>query len=223
MTEILGVPRKFGRKVEHDDRSRAYGIVVNPHTPIVTRLWDNAAPVLDQKDLGSCTGNAMAQWENTTRTAEGTAQEWLGEADAVALYARATELDDFPGTYPPDDTGSSGLAVAKAAKEKGYIASYRHAFGLPQMLEALQTGPVIVGTVWLSGMNEPGPSGLLDASGDELGGHEYCILGCDVDEKTITLLNSWGAGWGDNGRAHISWKDMGALLQAQGDVTVPVT
>lgn len=221
--DIQGVPRRFGRHVEHDDRSRAYGIVVNPAATLVTRLWDNQAPVLDQGQLGSCTGNAMAQWENTTRTEEGTTHDWLTEEHAVELYARATQLDDIDGTYPPDDTGSSGLAVAKAAQEKGYIRSYRHAFGLQQLLHALQAGPVIVGTVWLAGMNEPGADAVLNVAGDELGGHEYAIIGCDMEREQIVMLNSWSDQWGEHGRARIAFADMDSLLKQQGDVTVPVT
>ena len=34
-----------------------------------------------------------------------------GEQFAVALYSDATKVDAYPGTYPPDDTGSSGLAI----------------------------------------------------------------------------------------------------------------
>ena len=220
--DVLGTPRRFGRLVEHDDRSRAYR-VTNRRVTIRTVLWRNDAPVLDQGELGACTGNAMAQWENTTRTAEGTEHEWLAEADAVALYARATELDDIPGTYPPDDTGSSGLAVAKAAQEKGYISAYRHAFGLQDMLAALQVGPVIVGTVWLAGMNEPGVGAVLSVSGEQLGGHEYCVLGVDVEREQVTILNSWSDQWGDGGRARIAFSDMDVLLKDQGDCTVPVS
>ncbi|MFT4125065.1 MAG: hypothetical protein QM662_02390 [Gordonia sp. (in: high G+C Gram-positive bacteria)] len=218
--EIAGAPRKFGRKVEHDPRSRAYGIVVNPAAPLEPRMWRSDAPVIDQGSIGMCTGAAMAQCVNAARTRDGATDGWLDVDDAVALYSRATVLDDFPGTYPPDDTGSSGLAVSKAAVEKGMIRSYRHAFGLAQLLVALQSGPVIVGTVWREGMCEPGPDGRLALSGDDLGGHEYTVIGCDL--ATVTILNSWGEGWGERGTARISWEDMSALLAAQGDVTVPI-
>lgn len=221
MTEILGVPRKWGRKVEHDPRSRAYGIVVNPNVEIKTVLYANDAPVLDQGDLGSCTGNAMSQWINTHRTAQKDSS-WLTEEDAVAIYSAATVIDEFEGSYPPDDTGSSGLAVAKVAKQKNYITSYKHAFGFDAMLQALQTAPVIVGTVWFSNMNTPDENAVIRASGDELGGHEYLILGCDIDTRLITILNSWSSSWGSDGRAHISFDDFRKLLEANGDVTVPI-
>ncbi|AKJ72576.1 peptidase [Gordonia phage GMA2] len=222
MIEIAGSPRKFGRKVEHDPRSRAYGVAVNPAEEPVSILWTNRAPVLDQGDLGSCTGNAMAQWENVVRTAAG-ACDWLDETIAIELYSEATRLDEFNGEYAPDDTGSSGLAVAKAAVARGYISSYRHAFGLTQTLLALKHSPVTVGTVWLSDMNEPDESNMLHASGESLGGHQYLLVGCDVDNEFVTILNSWSSNWGDNGTARISFSDMQMLLDQQGDVVVPIS
>ena len=163
----------------------------------------------------------MAQWENTTRTVEGLS-EWLTDDDAIDLYSEATLHDEFPGAYPPVDTGSSGLAVAKAAQAKGYISGYRHAFGFRQALLALQIAPVLVGTVWLENMNEPDGNLMLHASGEELGGHEYLLVGCDVDKEYVTILNSWSDDWGDNGTARISFLDFEALLKQEGDVTVPV-
>ncbi|QEM41578.1 hypothetical protein SEA_FORZA_111 [Gordonia phage Forza] len=219
--EVAGTARKFGRLVEHDPRSRAYGLVVSPTTVPETRLWINNAPVLDQGSLGSCTGHAMAQWENVTRTTEGLA-EWLTDSDAVDLYSEATKHDEFPGEYPPVDTGSSGLAVAKAAQAKGYISGYRHAFGFKQTLIALQISPVLVGTVWLENMNKPDDQLLLHVSGEELGGHEYLLVGCDVENEYVTILNSWSETWGEDGTARISFLDFEALLGQQGDVTVPV-
>ncbi|QGF20288.1 hypothetical protein SEA_SIXAMA_109 [Gordonia phage Sixama] len=219
--EVAGQPRKFGRLVEHDPRSRSYGLVVNPTATLETVLWTNSAPVLDQGSLGSCTGHAMAQWENTTRTREGLS-EWLTDDDAVELYSAATQHDEFPGEYPPIDTGSSGLAVAKAAQAKGYITGYRHAFGMQQTLLALQIAPVLIGTLWLSGMNTPDDKLMLHASGEELGGHEYLLLGCNVEDEYVTVLNSWSSTWGENGTARISFLDLEALLKQEGDVTVPV-
>jgi hypothetical protein len=67
----------------------------------------------------------------------------LDEVQARILYGMATKLDGLPGTFPPDDTGSSGLGVAKAAKALGYISAYHHAFGLEHALAALTLGPVI--------------------------------------------------------------------------------
>ena len=41
-----------------------------------------------------------------------------------------------------------------------------------------------------------------------LGGHAFAIVGYDADG--FIVLNSWGSGWGDNGRAHWSYADWAA-------------
>lgn len=225
--EIGGVPRAFARLVSHDNRSRAYGVVVNPRVELKTVLWDNEAPTLDQGQTGSCTGNAGAQWKNTALSitlaaSAGPTPTWLVEDDAVLLYSRGTQIDDIPGEYPPDDTGSSGLAVAKAMQERNLIRSYRHAFTMTQVLAALQAGPVMIGTAWLAGMEQPGRGGFLKVDGDEIGGHEYLLRGVDVEHEFVTMLNSWGSSWGDNGSARIHCDDLQKLLRAQGDATVPM-
>jgi hypothetical protein len=214
----------YGRVVEHDERSRAYGIVVSPTVKPKTVLWAHRAPVLDQGQVGSCTGNALAQLINTDRFANARLNHagFLTEADAVALYSQATHLDNIPGAYPPSDTGSSGLAVAKAGVAQGYLTSYRHAFGFDQLLIALQSQPVIVGTEWTDAMEDPNSRGYIRPTGTVVGGHEYVVLGADVIYQYVTILNSWSDGWGVRGRAKIRFADFRTLLANQGDVTVPI-
>lgn len=225
LVTVAGSPRKFGRLVEHDPRSRAFRVSVRPDERPVTVHWQVAGEVLDQGELGSCTGNAMAHWENLTRAAENPEKaDFLNQEHAIELYSRATVLDEFPGEYPPEDTGSSGLAVSKAAKDLGYISEYRHGFGLHDALVSLKTAPVLIGTAWYSGMLQADKQKdfVLDVSGDSMGGHEYLMIGCDVDDETVTILNSWSGAWGLNGTAKISFDDMRKLLEDQGDVVMPV-
>lgn len=208
----------LGRVVEHDPRSRGYLAALAPDLRTVThRHW---GPVLDQGHVGSCTGNAMSQSLNTSPLRHG--RRLLTEDDALALYGAATALDSFPGTYPPDDTGSSGLAVAKAAQTAGLIGSYHHAFGLDQCLAALALQPVLVGSEWTQDMFTPDKDGYVRPTGSVAGGHEYTLLGLDVRRQRVTMLNNWSSSWGRNGRAYITFTDLGTLLDAQGDVTVPV-
>lgn len=48
--------RRLGRHVKHDPRSLAYQVVADGTA--VTVRWDRLIPVLDQGQVGSCTGNA---------------------------------------------------------------------------------------------------------------------------------------------------------------------
>jgi len=210
----------LGRHVEHDERSRNY--LARRAAEPRTVLWGHHAPVLDQGSLGSCTGNALAQLINTDPFELSRPNGYLTEDDAIRLYSRATSLDEFPGDYPPDDTGSSGLAVAKAGVELGYFSVYNHAFGFDHFTATLQTQPVIVGTNWYEGMFEPDNKGFVTLSGDVVGGHEYLALGVDYETYTVTFLNSWGSSWGQQGRFKMTFSTCNRILSEDGDVTAPV-
>lgn len=104
----------LGRHVEHDPRSRDYPFEVAAATPLRKTLWRRYGRVLDQGQLGSCTGNAIVGALNTLPLRK-TGAAALTEKDAVSIYGSATAIDSIPGQYPPTDTGSSGLAVCKSA------------------------------------------------------------------------------------------------------------
>ena len=201
---------------EHDPASRQYPAAT---APLVTTTHTHHGPVLDQGNLGSGTGNAASQALNTDPLIPAS-RRLLTEQDAVGIYSWATHHDGAPGVYPPTDTGSSGLAVAKAAKHLGLVSSYAHTFGLAHTLGALVLRPVIIGIPWLTGMFTPGADGYLHVTGTVAGGHEVALVGIDVEREDVTLLNSWGGSWGNGGTALVRWTDLGALLAQHGDCTV---
>lgn len=185
-------------------------------------LWGHHAPILNQGQTGSCTGNATAQLINTDPFAPARPNGYLTEADALKIYKLATTLDDVPGQYPPTDTGSTGVAAAQAGEQLGYFTDYTHALDFDHFTAALQVQPVIVGTNWYNDMFTPGAKGFLTPTGPLEGGHEYLALGVDYENKFITFLNSWGASWGANGRFYITFDDFSMLLSNQGDATAPI-
>lgn len=223
--------RPLGRHVRHDDRSRRYPVhAVDPATLTSVR-HERHIPVLNQGALGSCTGNAaegaLGSGDLLAAIPAGHPQRPTGDAEtderqAVALYSAATRLDGFPGQWPPDDTGSDGLSVAKAAKRAGLISGYRHAFGLEAALTALAERPVITGINWYSTFDEPDGDGLIEIGRGAVlrGGHEVVVDELDVEARRVGFTNSWGEGWGLGGRAYMSWDTWGRLLREQGDVTV---
>ncbi len=217
--ELPGAGR-LGRHIEHDERSRCFA-VAPCSGPLVSVDWPRNCDPFDQGDLGSCTGNAMAGAAMTGPLFK--AGRHLTEANAVALYEAATRLDKIPGHYPPDDTGSSGLAVAKAAQRAGLISAYHHAFGLSAALCALSRAPVIIGINWYAGFDQPiGSAAQLVLSGDVRGGHEIVLDGIDVKAGMVKGTNSWGLGWGNRGRFVVSFGTFGKLLAEGGDCVAPV-
>ena len=216
----------LGRLVEHDPRSRNFAFPMLAAPVLKSILWEHVAPVLDQGNLGSCTGNAMAQCLNTAAFKpvrdKFHAGKFFAESDAVRLYSKATQLDAIDGQYPPTDTGSSGLGVAKSARFYKFITSYQHTFTFQAFQQALRHGPVLVGTLWYSGMFTPSSTGLAHVKGSVQGGHEYLCLGDDVGARQLTFLNSWSDQWGKKGRFRLGYKDFQRLLDEEGDVTVPL-
>jgi hypothetical protein len=211
--------RPLGRRLEHDPRSKDYEAARAPKLQTVKHR--RIAPVWDPY-IGCCTGNAMAGALVTEPFHRPT---WnFDERTALQLYSTATRLDGIAGVYPPTGTGSSGLGVAKAARAAGYISAYHHAFGLQHAIEALVLAPVIVGIDWLDTFDKPGRDGRVKITSVSRvrGGHEIEAFGLDVDARMIWFYNSWGTAWGLNGTFCMSWDNFDQLLQAQGDVTVPV-
>ena len=218
--ELAGVAR-LGRHVEHDARSFAYGVDLLGNTDTHTIYWTRHSPILDQGNLGSCTGNAMTGALGCDPLLRDDPAQY-NEDYAVKLYEEATRLDAFPGEYPPDDTGSSGLAVAKAAKRFGKISIYHHAFTKLGILHALQHGPVIIGINWYEGFDTPDSDGVISIAGEVRGGHEVLIRGWDMDAGLLHGDNSWSSRWGANGSFSMTLETWLRLRAERADVILPL-
>lgn len=238
-----GAGPRLGRHVEHDPRSLAFAHGVLPRSAVRSVSWTRRIPVLDQGDLGSCTGNAATGALGTdslgrtastsvTVSAAGAAASHglftagahdLDEAFAVALYSLATILDGISGQYPPTDTGSSGIGVAKALRALGLASGYTHAFSMDALKSALQAGPVLIGIPWYRSMFDPAPDGriVVDTSSPLDGGHELEVVSFDAVTGEYEVPNSWAESWGVDGCGYFTSVDLARLLKMQGDVTVP--
>lgn len=231
------------RNVQHDPRSLNYAVGVLPKSAIRSVRWTRRAPVFDQGQIGSCTGNAAAGLIGTdsatrqgftsiTITAEQAAATQgvftagtydVNEDLAVRCYTLNTLLDGYPGAYPSQDTGSDGLAAAKTLKALGAADTYKHAFSLSALDSALQSGPVMLGTEWVNSMFDPAADGRLKVTRTSgvAGGHEYIVDEIDTTNGIYWIQNSWGTSWGREGRAYVARADLQWLLSQQGDVTAP--
>ena len=215
-----------GRIINHDPRSLAYGAELASEPKTI--MWQSQAPVLDQGKSNACVGFTFAQLLNTQFHDEtrikllGSKDQFFDSHKAYDWYSRATEIDEFPGQMPTEDTGTSALAMCKVAEREATIKAYNHAFGFDECIKALQNGPVMVGTFWTQGMFTPRNDGFVELIGNEVGGHEYLLIGVNMEEKYCTFLTSFGPTYGDNGRFKMKFDVFDTLLINQGDCIIPV-
>lgn len=207
--------RSYNHISRFDERSRMYGIAdaINGQLPLKSRSWD--CPVtLNQGSEGACTGFAVAHDLN----AKPSPLVPVTKAQAIALYKRAKQIDEWPGD---GYEGSSVLAAVKAAREKGWVKSFSWAFGVEDLALALgYVGPAVLGIPWLSGMETPDKGGVIKATGAVRGGHAILCNAFDNGNEMFRLHNSWGPRWGIKGECWIGWKDMAKLLGLQGEACV---
>lgn len=198
--------------------------------PLESKTWLRRLPPLDQGDLGSCTGNAIAGLLVTEPNAsDGVADDVkVTEALAVKIYSLASRLDDCDGAYPPEDTGSDGTSASKAAHQLGLISAYKWCETAATVFAILShKGPVAFGTPWFAGMEDVDAQGFIHVTGKNEGGHEYGVIAIVVDKSVdgggfLVMCNSWGSSWGISwpmpdgshlaGCAKISFKDAHKLI-----------
>lgn len=231
--EVHVSTRRLGRHIHHDPRSLAFAIkpkASTAHTTTRKRL----IPILDQGNTGSCTGNAETGalgseglYETANPAAVKAGLKW-DESLALTLYARATVLDGYKGTftYPPpggQDTGSDGLSANKAAQQLGLSSGYVHALSVDAMITGLQTNAGIMGVNWYDSFDSPAADGILTlpAGAKVRGGHEIHALNVNMELEYFEMCNSWGTDWALAGHFYLPFTVAERLLGEDGDATFP--
>jgi len=217
-----GNPLPLGRNLYHDSRNRAFPWRATGRS-LTSQMWPRHIPILDQGQVGACTGfeQVGALGTGPVFDALPTGHPALDGSLGYQIYSGAETIDG-DGPYPPNDNGSSGPSAAQVAKKLGLISGYLHCFTLNDVLDALEDGPVGIGSNWYDSMDSPESSGLISVSpGAQIrGGHEYLCRGKDMDRKLLRFDNSWGTGWGVSGSFSYSFDTLDRLLGEQGDATV---
>lgn len=224
--------RVFDWAPRHDPRSLSFPArELFRRTEVANHTWRAPVTPLDQGSEGACVGYGWTHEALTTPVRVDLAQlaqkQWPTEphAFATSVYRAAQKIDEWGGEAYE---GTSVNAGAKIMRERGLIKEWRWAFGVDDvMLSILNVGPVVLGINWYSGMYVA-KNGIVDVSGSLVGGH--CLLANATrkkgvifeDEEAIGWVNSWGPGYGRNGRAWIRKSQLATLLSQQGEAAVPV-
>lgn len=223
MTMSVGeLAARLGRRHAPDDRDRAYPLRPMLAAPPPERRWRYWWPNGwwgDQGDTPRCVSYAWLHWVEdgpVTHPYDAT----VPSLPPRELYDRAQRRDEWPGT---NYDGTSVRAGAKVLRDEGLIESYRWAWDVETVVQALLTaGPVVVGTWWWTEMFQPDQDGFVQARGTREGGHAYVLNGVNLDRGVVRLKNSWGRWWGRRGHAWLTLDDLDTLISEQGEACLAI-
>lgn len=203
-----GISLRYGRVHVPDARDRKYRLRVSASAR-TSRYWRDDQWTGDQGDRSSCVGFAWKAYLTSSPVSQ------LKRLDPDGLYELCKHRDEWQGeSYE----GTSVRAGADVLKTLGLLSEYRWATTLDAVVNAvLELGPMVVGTDWHEGMEEPDSEGVIHLTGDVLGGHAYLLTGVNTRRQLFRIRNSWGDDWGQSGRAWLSFADFRKLLRADGE------
>ena len=182
-------------------------------TLITEKAWEFPLAPLDQGNTPHCCGFSIANFLiNYPVTSIQT------NANGDAYYYACKTIDK----ESKKENGSSIRSVARLLTSLGRIKYYAFAYDLATVKWwLLNRSPLIVGTIWLDGMNTPDKNNIIIPIGNLVGGHAYLLNEWRKDNM-IGIQNSWGDSWGNHGKAYISASNFERLLRSGGEVMAAV-
>lgn len=146
--------------------------------------------------------------------------------DPFGAYDEARLIDGLPDYVE----GTTTNAIMKVARAHGYISGWTWADNIETVCRhVLSEGPVAWGTTWYSGMSQPDADGYIHPIRVVEGGHfwvqDYVHRrwpNPDGSVGRIGMLNTWGRGWGMDGRAWMTLHEAASLLDGDGECAAPV-
>ena len=203
--------------------------------PAAVDLRPECPPVYDQGQLGSCTGNGIAgaiEFDQkkqgnrdftpsrlfiyyNERVIEGTVNQDAGAQirDGIKAVAKLGAPPESEWPYDISEFTKKPPHKAYVDGKKDLVTSYaRVAQYLMQMRGCIASGfPFVFGfTVYESfESQEVAQTGIvpMPSPGESvLGGHCVVAVGYDDTQRTFTIRNSWGTGWGEQGYCHMPYE-----------------
>jgi C1A family cysteine protease len=223
-------------KDSFDERDKKLTLIVKPIPPLID-LRSKDTSVVDQENLGSCTGNATGGTFDFEHKNSG-----LGEFRSARLMiyydARAIEhtVSDDNGAmirdcYKSLGTGKKGVGVCpedmwkynvlmfdvkptpecyKEAK-KHHALNYKSIHQTPLQLKGCLADfhPFTFGFDVYSNFMDIRSNGIMKMpSGTYEGGHAVMAVGYIESDRIYIVKNSWGEGWGNKGYFYMPYDYM---------------
>ncbi len=214
-----------------DFRDRMF-IPTLTEVPVVRDLKEYrkaGVPILDQGKEGACTGFGLAAVINYLLRSRKQLKSQVKVSPSM-LYQLARRYDEWPGE---DYEGSSARGAMKGwhkhgvcpdalwAKEKGRLSpkvldeAVKHPLGAyyrvnHKDLVAMHCALAEVGVLYATasvheGWEDVDAKGFIPFRDKMLGGHAFAIVA--YDQRGFWIQNSWGADWGMDGFACITYDD----------------
>jgi len=208
-----------------DPRNKQYRVAAPGADLTQQAIWWTGGTVLDQGQEGTCVGHGVVGEYLASPVRGRVANAEAGHQLAVAVFDRCAQIDEFEGVSR--ENGTSVRAGMLVARERGWISGFNWAFNLSELRAALQTGPVVIGVEWRSGMYDTDSYGGVNVAGDVVGGHCLVITGYSPNYRGAGPFyrwrNSWSKSYGANGNGYITPADLDSILfQSGGEAAVPV-
>lgn len=199
----------FGRLPAKDERDRRFSMAA-PKSERSFRNWLSPGPIYDQGQTSMCVAYAANRFLISHKVVN-------HPLPVLELYKECQQNDEWDGE---DYDGTSVRAAFKVMKLHGFVGAYTWATEAEAVMrQVLEVGPVQMGTDWTMGMMVLDGAGYIWPVGELAGGHSWLIIGAsrtrvnpDGSHGAFRLINSWGVGWGQKGKAWISLASLQKLM-----------
>jgi hypothetical protein len=193
------------------------------HVPLTapprTSIWWKRGLWLNQANTGHCTAFSITH----EAAASPVRVSGLNDSSAHELYYEIKRKGYDPFGL---EEGSTVDAAMKVGRDHRWWDTWLWADTAEELWSGLLIGPGIAGTWWKTGMFYPNSDGIIKPTGENEGGHAYCIDGRAVNlgrkGPHYRIEQSWGRDWGLNGRAFLSEDDLLGLIEDGGEFAFPV-
>jgi hypothetical protein len=189
------------------------------------------ATILNQGDTGTCVGHAWASRLGAAPIMQ------KDHPHPFALYRKFILVDEWRDNdreaFGPDERlqfGTSIRAGAKVCQSLGFLVNYLWAESAEDVRawHLANFGSVVLGVNWTASMMKTDTSGFIHYKGRIEGGHAIVTTGWNdrlrYNGKLVQALccqNSWGPGWGQQGRFWLLRDDLERLIADHGEACAP--